>query len=362
MSISIVANNIIALQNTTERVSITIQDTSVDPPVALDPYDLKLTVTDINGTVKIYDTWPTPNSRIVRLGDGQFYVDFGPATAELDANHLAGVSTLNILDAVPLEGSAWPSEGEIIIDYGNEDKVEELEYDALSITAGTGTITLTSATEMSHVEGAYIRGPARETNCLNEYLFNWRIQMTASSQIINSIQKVIVSSHKTISLISDLKLMIDKSRKFIAPESECYLGYTDANLVNYLIGGLTSINAYQPSLTFTFETFPLTYRQILIEASMVVGVMSQQLYAVDTDIPNYSDNGVSFSFQHQPQLASFMNSLTQRLDKLIPQMKLQLISSGVLHTQLGPNYRMQQVLNAAPNGALFRGVFFASHG
>jgi hypothetical protein len=153
--------------------------------------------------------------------------------------------------------------------------------------------------------------------------------------------------------------MIDKSRKFVAPESECFLGYTDANLLNYLYGGLQTINAYQPSLTLTFENFPFTYKQILIDSSLVVGVMSQQLYAVDTDIPNYSDNGVSFSFQHQPQLASFLNALTQRLDKLIPQMKLQLINSGILHTQLGPNYRMQQLLEAAPNGATFRGIWFA---
>jgi hypothetical protein len=352
----------VALKDSTTRVSITVQNTLVDPPVNIDPFDLKLTVTTVDGSIVLYDTWPTPNRRIIRLAEGQFYIDLGPPTAELDADHLAGVSSIDVLDAVPVEAGGWPPTGTLTLDYGNLDYSEEVEYTANSITSGIGTLTLESPTEFAHDEGAFVKGPVRETDVLQDLVFDWRVQADASSEILHTIQKVTIVSHKTMSLVPDLKLMIDKSRKFIAPDSECFLGYTDSNVVNYLIGGLTSINAYQPSLTFTFENFPLQYRQILIEASMVVGVMSQQLYAVDTDIPNYSDNGVSFSFAHQPQLASFMNSLTQRLDKLIPQMKLQLISSGVLHVQTGPNYRMQQLQQIAPNGALFRGVFFASHG
>lgn len=197
-----------------------------------------------------------------------------------------------------------------------------------------------------------------ETDIAREWLFNWRVTLTGGGQQQNSIQKVKVIQPKLASLIPDLRLIIDKSRKLTAPDSECFLGYTEANLVSYIEGGLQTINAYQPSLVFTIDSFPMDYKQILIDSALITGVMSQQLYAIDTDIPNYNDQGTSFVITHQTQLASFLNQVTARLDKLIPHMKLQLISSGALHIAMGPNFRLSTIINASPTGALFRNMFF----
>jgi hypothetical protein len=358
MSISIIANSIAVLKDTTERISITVQDTLSDPPVNIDPYDLKLMVTNISGSVLVYDTWPLPNNRIGRSSVGEFYIDFGPSSAELDNDHVSGISTLTISDAVPGGTSAWPSTGTISIDFGNGDYQEDVKYTSVSIVGGAGTITLATPTTKAHAEGAFVKGPSRETNTCIEYLFDWRVQANPASQIVHTIQKITVVSHKVVSMVPDLRSLIDKTRKMVAPESECYIGYTDANLITYLQAGLSSINAYQPSLVFSFEDFPMAFKQILIESALIVGVMSQQLYAVDTDIPNYSDQGTSFVITHQAQLASFLNQVTQRLDKLIPQMKLQLIQPGTIYSQMGPNFRMQSLVEAAPGGSMFRGVYF----
>jgi len=199
-----------------------------------------------------------------------------------------------------------------------------------------------------------------ETSYATEWLFNWRVTLINGGQQQNSIQKVKIIQPKLASLIPDLRIMIDKSSKLTAPDSGCYLGYTDANLISYIEGGLQTINAYQPSLVFTIDSFPFEYRQILVDAALITGVMSQQLYAVDTDIPNYSDQGTSFVITHQAQLAGFLNQVTARLDKLIPMMKLQLISSGAIHVAMGPNYRLSSIINASPSGALFRNMFFRS--
>ena len=86
--------------------------------------------------------------------------------------------------------------------------------------------------------------------------------------------------------------------------------------------------------------------------------MSQELFAIDTDIPGYNDQGNSFVIQHQPQLASYLSWLSSRLDKLIPMLKLNFVSAGSLHIEAGPNFRLAQLINAAPAGALFRNVFF----
>ncbi len=358
MSISILANNVTTLLNTTERVSITVQDTTVSPVVNVDPYSLKLTITGIGGDVRVFDSWPAPNNRIVHGAVGEFYIDFGPPTANLGSSYSAGTLVLNIVDAVPSSTTAWPLTGDVILDYGNADLQEKVSYTAISLIAGTGTITLSMPTLKQHLSGSTMFGPARETCGLEDILFDWRVQAAPSGQIINTIQKMSIISHRAMSFIPELRLLIDKSRKVTAPESDCFLGYSDSQLIAFLQGGLQNINAYQPSLTLSLENFPIEFKQILIDASLITGVMSQQLYAIDTDIPNYNDQGTSFVITHQQQLAGFLNQITARLDRLIPMMKLQLIQPGTLHIQMGPSFRLQTLMSAAPQGSIFRNVFF----
>lgn len=200
--------------------------------------------------------------------------------------------------------------------------------------------------------------PNNETATIGELLMDWQVTLAVGGQITHTIEKIKIVSARETSFIPELRLMIDKSAKLVAPSSNVFLGYTDSNLYSYLEGGLQNINAYQPSLNFTIENYPLEYKQILLDSALITGVMSQQLYAVDTDIPNYNDQGTAFVISHQPQLASFLNQITQRLDKLIPMMKLQLINPGSLHIEAGPNFRLQQLVEAAPTGSIFRGVFF----
>ena len=175
-------------------------------------------------------------------------------------------------------------------------------------------------------------------------------------------QNVKIISHRMCSLLQKFRLQIDKALKLVGnsnPDDPCFLGYTEGQLMTYLEGGLQAINAYQPSGIFSFDNYPYdAFGWTLLESSLLVGVMSQQLFAVDTDIPNWSDQGNTFVIQHQPQLAQYLNWLSQRLDKMIPQMKLNFVSSGSLHIEAGPNFRLAQLIEAAPHGALFRNTFF----
>lgn len=174
-------------------------------------------------------------------------------------------------------------------------------------------------------------------------------------------KNVKIINHRMCSLIQKLRLIIDKAIKYVSsgPDDNCYLGYTEGQLTTYLEDGLQIINSYQPSVCFTVDNFPYNcYEFILVEASLIAGVMSQQLFAVDTDIPSWNDQGNAFVIQHQPQLAAFLNTLIARLDKLIPMFKLNFVSSGSLHVQAGPNYRLAQLFNAAPSGSLFRNIYF----
>lgn len=202
--------------------------------------------------------------------------------------------------------------------------------------------------------------PNTETRSPAELMFNWEVQVSETGQITYSLQKFKIISAKVAGYLPEFRLMIDKARKLIDINNDCFLGYTDGQLLSYLEGGVQTINAYQPTVMMDLESFPSSHRQILLESALVVGVTSQQLFAIDTDIPNYSDQGVSFVISHQPQLASFLNQMTQKLDKLIPMMKLQFVNSGSVHVQLGPNFRLTQLVQASPTGALFRNMFFRS--
>lgn len=205
--------------------------------------------------------------------------------------------------------------------------------------------------------------PNMETARIGRLLFFWTVKGPADDCPTSAVQTVKVVSGRMLMLANELRQLIDKANMVVSdnPEDPCFLGYTDAQLMQYLDGGLNEWNMYEPYPTFnTLDDFPLQYEQGLLEAALLVGVMSQELYAIATDIPNYSSQGAAFVIQHQPQLAQYFNKLAQRLDKIIPIAKLKLVRSGSIHTEIGPNFRLQTLITAAPPGALFRNFFVSS--
>ena len=212
----------------------------------------------------------------------------------------------------------------------------------LGLTAGS-----TAGTEISD-----------ETSCMAKLSFVWKYTDVGSNSN-ETIQVVYVLPLVMLSMLPRFRQLIDKSLKMVSEADKCFLGYTDATLIGYLLGGLEKINAYQPSVFFTPANFPYAmFGEILIESALIVGVMSQTLFAIDTDITSYSDQGQSFVINHQQPLASFLQTIVNNLDRNIPLFKLHFVKSGSVLTQQGPSYRLNTLMEAAPNGSLFRGVFF----
>lgn len=194
-------------------------------------------------------------------------------------------------------------------------------------------------------------------------LASWDIEVDSDGD--NIMQTVKVITPYVMMLVGKLRRQIDKARKEVIDDprsgKRCFLGYSDKDLIEYLEGGLSTWNMYEPYPTFCrLEDFPAMYSQGLVEAALLVGVASQSLFAIDTDIPNYSAQGAAFVIQHQTPLAQHLNYLAQRLDKLIPIAKLKLVRSGSVHTEIAPNARLQTLINMAPSGAIFRNFFVRS--
>ena len=198
-----------------------------------------------------------------------------------------------------------------------------------------------------------------ETQYLYPVLFNWHSRQNAAAEDVYRTQVMELVSPRVLSLLPTLRLMIDKTVKPNLPEKYCFLGYTDGMLVAFLRLGLHMINEYQPYPTFTtLDYFPLeSFSNVLIKAAMYQGVISQTLFAIDTDVPQFSDSGHSFVLQHATPLAAFVDKLKQELDKIIPQFKLRFVNSGTVAIEARMDMAFQMLLSTAPYGSLFRNMW-----
>lgn len=202
---------------------------------------------------------------------------------------------------------------------------------------------------------------ANSTVAVGDYLFRWSVTGATGTETVNIVQVANVVSPRTMRMLPYFRLLIDKSAKAVDdnPEDPVYLGYTDPMLIAFLENGLSLINAFQPTVGWgSIDEFPELHRQVLLDAALVVGLTSQELYAVDTDVV-YSDQGTSFSIQHQPMLASVLTTIWQRLSTMVPLMKRQYWTGGGIHIQAGPSYRLAQMIASAPPGSSFRNLFVA---
>jgi len=201
-----------------------------------------------------------------------------------------------------------------------------------------------------------------ETNTARTYLFHWQFVGVSGSEQINALQTVDVVTAKSMSLLGAFRAQIDKACKEVDtdPSNLCPLGYSDGDLYRYLCGGLSLINAEQPYPTFaTLDNYPMLFSQLLFDAGLIVGINAQTLFAIDTDVAQWNDQGNSWVLTHQPMLASFNNALAAQLERRVKSMKLHLVRSGVQHVQASTNYRLQTLISAAPSGSVFRNMFVA---
>jgi hypothetical protein len=198
-----------------------------------------------------------------------------------------------------------------------------------------------------------------ETQNLFPILFNWHSRQNAAEEDVYRTQVLDLASPRVLSLLPMFRLMIDKTVKPNLPEKYCFLGYTDGMLLAYLRLGLHMINNYEPYPVFdSLENFPIEYHSnILIKAGLYQGVISQTLFAIDTDIPQYSDSGHSFVLQHATPLAAFIDKLKQELDKLVPLFKLKFVNSGTVSIEARMDMAFQMLLSTAPYGSLFRNMW-----
>jgi hypothetical protein len=279
----------------------------------------------------------------------------------LNSNRVVGVTVLgsdgNPIDVLEEKDSAGNAKGELdleITDLGGTSIYQENYYPP-SIEDPTLRRILHTGT------GKYsIKVTPDDIRTVGTYLFNWHARYDESSEDIYRTQVMQVISPRVLSLLPTFRLMLDKSVKKILAIEGCYLGYADSQLVMYLLQGLSYINAQPPYPVWnSLEAYPIeAYSDTLIRSSLYIGITSQSLFAIDTDIPSYSDQGHSFVLQHFQPLNTMANQLHAELDKVIPNLKKKFVRSGtaMIETRLG--YLWYTMIASSPSGSLFRNYYF----
>lgn len=189
-------------------------------------------------------------------------------------------------------------------------------------------------------------------------LFHWEVT-DADGETFTRVQVVRVISAIQWWMMEELRLRIDKSRKDVDddPSAPCFVGYTDSMLAQFIDGGLSWINQFQPYPIWTsVDAFPDTHYRILIDAAFFDAMISQEVFAIDTDI-NYSDQGNVFVIDHQPKIAAIINATWQRLVATVPPMKRMYVQSGSARVEIGPNSRFLAIMSASSPGTVFRNMF-----
>jgi len=196
-----------------------------------------------------------------------------------------------------------------------------------------------------------------ETTQAGGVLFNWHVRENATSDDFYRTQLVEVVSPRILSILPRFRLLLDKSLKIISQVDWCTLGYSDAQLILYLQMGLSRINSAQPYPTWaTLNNFPMDFHsQILLDCSLVAALESQYLFAVDTDVPSYSDQGHAFVITHSVQLKSLLDSLNARLERDIQKFKLHYINVGSVSIEMRYGLRYYANLVSSPYGVRYPG-------
>lgn len=196
-----------------------------------------------------------------------------------------------------------------------------------------------------------------ETDSTGTFLANWHARIDENSEDMYRTQVIEIVSPRVLSLLPPFRLMFDKHLKEVDTSNLCMTGYTDGMLAMYLKQGLHLINTYEPYPVWgSLEQFPINYySDILIKAALYSGLVSQALFAVDTDIPSYNDQGHSFVLQHFPQLSQVLNIVKQELDTRVPVFKKKFLGAGAVSVEMRIDAAYAALLSSAPYGALFKG-------
>lgn len=190
-------------------------------------------------------------------------------------------------------------------------------------------------------------------NAPKNFMFIWTYTNTAGGEVFTAVSNLYTIRQRTYDWFHMLRSQIDKSEKLYKD----FIGYQDGNILMYLQGGLSEINLFPPVTGFTLVNYPETYSQLLVNSATVVALTSQKLFAVDTDVLAYSDQGFSYQQDHFSRLNTVLTELLALVRDDLSRLKMEFTQLGSITVQVVPYYPLAVLLKTSAPGTLFRNLF-----
>lgn len=140
-------------------------------------------------------------------------------------------------------------------------------------------------------------------------LVRWRVE----GESVSGFQFFTVIDVPVVMLLSRLRIMLDKSLKDVSKS----WGYSDADLFMYLVNAVGYFNTVPPLTGYSIGNLPFILNDVIVELAQLYALQSQSIYAIDTDVPSYSDQGISISIDHFAKLnQEYANVASRILDNV----------------------------------------------
>jgi hypothetical protein len=165
------------------------------------------------------------------------------------------------------------------------------------------------------------------TDSLATYFGRWK---TSDGDI--SVNMLLSIDMKIKFMMEMLRAYLDKSLK----DRTQTWGYTDVDLLMYLISAVGYFNSVPPVTTLGIGNVPDTFMQKIIDVAVLYGIEAQMMYAIDTDV-SYNDQGLSLNIDHFSKLSALYGNLANRVLEDIKKMKTSLIGFSMIKSVMAFN-------------------------
>ena len=189
------------------------------------------------------------------------------------------------------------------------------------------------------------------------YVFKWTYQKNVAAETVFAVSYLFVITTNIYSWFPRLRIQLDKSMKV---QDRSFIGFLDSQLLYFLQGGLDNINMFPPMTSMFLEQWPQAFGQLLIDAATVVGLYSQKLFSVDTDVQTFSDQGFSYTVDHFSRLNTVLTELLTNVNATLTRFKWEYSGGPSVIVQSVPYFPMGILLSTAAPGSLFRNLFVAA--
>lgn len=151
----------------------------------------------------------------------------------------------------------------------------------------------------------------------------WSVRARVADPQEFTYQNVASVHPNTLSLATDLRMLIDKFQKRFGTVQ----AYETSDLVEYLAKGHELVNASFPTTYFPFGSNPGSFNVFHILLSGWYALQAQQLLETDLSI-SFSGQRVTFDYDHASQIADVASRWQDFVDKNLPPAKLAIVRSS----------------------------------